>query len=723
MAAPTSAYDSPATATEACIAVAPNPDVTAAASAPDEAELALPPDSIPDVIRLWLMRTLVPLGAYAKFVCSWGFSESTLAEELGLKEVNDKDDCFDMRRTRDALREEYRRVEAGCDHAQVPVVLQENVRRLGALVGLSEVDCRILEFVLLIYRYRRFEDIFDHLGRLTTERTLLVLSRLLKLPLDDVAASLARDGMLERSGLVRIDRRNTYSLHLKIDILSEELPSLMMAGVIEPEQILNDRVRRCPASGLSLDDYQHVAREVEIAGLFLRRAMETGKRGSNILIHGAPGTGKTELARLLALGAGQELYEVANATADGRMVEGVGRLRAFGLAQRFFESKGIALVFDEAEDVFGRSTDDDPSAADLHKAWVNQLLESNTVPTIWVSNSVGGIDRAFIRRFDMVLELPVPPQQVRLRLIQESLPGRIDEQAARSIAASDKLSPAVIARAADVVRILGDTVPDADVATTFRFLVDQTLRAQRWDPLPSGQLDAAFGYDPSFLNADLNLEQVAAGIARVGSARICLYGPPGTGKTGFGRWLAERLGVPLHVISASDLLSSMVGETEERIRAAFEHAAKTGSVLLFDEVDSYLRDRREAQRSWETTQVNEFLTRLESFAGVVVASTNLMNDIDPAALRRFDLKLEFRALRPEQAQALLGRTAESLGLSMPTPEDQLAIAHVQGLAPGDFAACARRHRFHPFNSPAELIGGLRAECRLKQAPSNAIGFH
>lgn len=100
---------------------------------------------------------------------------------------------------------------------------------------------------------------------------------------------------------------------------------------------------------------------------------------------------------------------------------------------------------------------------------------------------------------------------------------------------------------------------------------------------------------------------------------------------------AWRLSYPLHQKRASDLLSPLVGQAEKNIAAAFREAASAGAVLMVDEVDSFLQDRAKAQRPWEVTQVNEFLTQMEQFEGIFIASTNLMDGLDAAAMRRFGI--------------------------------------------------------------------------------------
>ena len=206
------------------------------------------------------------------------------------------------------------------------------------------------------------------------------------------------------------------------------------------------------------------------------------------------------------------------------------------------------------------------------------------------------------------------------------------------------------------------------------------------------------------------------------SGRLCLYGPPGTGKTAYGRWLAQQLGVPLLVKRASDLKSKWLGESEKNIAKAFREAQNDGAILLIDEVDSFLQDRRRAQHNWEVSEVNEMLTQMESFSGVFVASTNLMEGLDQAALRRFDLKVKFDFLRADQAWGLLLRHCEGLGLQQPLPEERVRISRLVSLTPGDFAAVVRQHRFRPITSAATLIAALEAECAVKQGTNRAVGF-
>lgn len=115
----------------------------------------------------------------------------------------------------------------------------------------------------------------------------------------------------------------------------------------------------------------------------------------------------------------------------------------------------------------------------------------------------------------------------------------------------------------------------------------------------------------------------------------------------------------------SDLVSPYVGMTEKNLAAAFEKAGQDDAVLLLDEVDSFLHNRRKATQSWEITAVNEMLTQMESYRGLFIASTNLIRDLDEASLRRFDLKIHFGYLRQAQVQQLFSAHMQPLKLKGP----------------------------------------------------------
>lgn len=684
------------------------------------------PLDMPPIVHRWLLRLLVPLGGHRDFVNQHGFSNDTLAEMLGLSEwIDPAPRDFEPKTVRAELRKLYQAGERKLRNSPTPVCLSSNVARLSKLVGLSESDCRILEFAVMIQNERLLDDTADWLGQLSSVKAFHALSVLLDIPEPEIRASLSAQGILARSGLVSVSRSGTSTLRGKLDLLSDNFADNIFTSDTDPVSLLRDTVALGSPAQLGIADYGHITPSLAVLRPYLKQSIVSGRKGVNVFLHGDPGTGKSQLAKALAHELDCELFEVASEDGDGDPVNGERRLRAFRAAQSFFAQRRALILFDEVEDVFndGDSFFGRKSTAQTRKAWINRMLEENSVPTLWLSNSIHGLDPAFIRRFDMVFELPVPPKKQRERILLDACSDLLDAQTVARIAESESLAPAVVTRAASVVRSIRGELGENNAAAAFELLIGNTLEAQGHKPVRKNDPNRLPEiYDPLFIHADSDLARVAAGLVQSKSGRLCLYGPPGTGKTAYGRWLAEQMGIPLMVKRASDLMGMYVGENEKNIARAFKQAEQDGALLLIDEVDSFLQDRRGAQRGWEVSLVNEMLTQMESFSGVFIASTNLMEGLDQAALRRFDLKVKFDFLKHEQAWELLRRYCLTLSVPTPQPEQLARLMRLEKLTPGDFAAVMRQNRFRPITSSAEMITALEAECAVKEGTKPSIGF-
>ena len=208
-------------------------------------------------------------------------------------------------------------------------------------------------------------------------------------------------------------------------------------------------------------------------------------------------------------------------------------------------------------------------------------------------------------------------------------------------------------------------------------------------------------YDLSVLNTSIPAQEIVEMVqnaivndrksqGKEKGIRILFYGLSGAGKTNLAQYIADAIGKKLLCKNASDILGMLVGESEKNIAKAFEEAKKQKKILLFDEVDSFFRERSYASQGWEITQVNEFLTQMEKFEGIVICTTNLRNIMDKAMQRRFHIMVEFKALKDEGVESLLGKYFPHFDFS---EEDIRRISRFQSATPGDFGNLFSRLRF------------------------------
>lgn len=681
--------------------------------------------------RRWILRLLVPLQGYRKFFTKDYIREDELAYALGLGEWVDEDK-FDREVVLKLLREQHQEAERQLAETVDDRPLCRNLDRLSRLIRLTPAERAILELAAVEANDSVLSDAMGLLGDISLGHLYRTLARLLGQKEAEIQAALSPWGLLVRSGLLSYSKfRGTRSLNGTFSLLSDRFADVLLTREAQPEDLLDTVVSASPAPSLTLDDYVHVRPWLDTLIPYLRQAFEEHRCGVNVLLYGRPGTGKTELSRVLGQVVQARLFDVCIEDGDGNAIGGDERLRAYRTAQFVFaQSERPLLVFDEADDVFagaGRFLPSHRSETEISKAWVNRLLEDNAVPTVWISNTVACIDPAYMRRFDLVIEVPVLPRRQRSLLIEDIAGDLLGREARERLSDIEQLPPALLTRAIRVVQVARagerQAASSNDPGTAIERLIGSTLKACGKDSNLRGRTARLPDtYDPALSCADADLPSLAEGLARAGAARLCLYGPPGTGKTAWASWLARSLNRPLLIRRASDLLSMWVGGSEKQIAEAFEEARRDGAVLLIDEVDSFLQDRRGAHYSWEMTQVNEVLTQMESFDGVFVASTNLMDNLDSAALRRFDVKICFRYLRPPQAHELYRRYAGVLGLPEPAEWVLHELDTFTTLAPGDFAVLARLHRFRPFATHEAAMDALRNEQALKSDRKTKIGF-
>lgn len=621
-------------------------------------------------------------------------------------------------------------------------LVEKNIDALAGLLQLNAAERALLLYGTLARYQRDLRGLLVEFKVSNAQEAYAAIARVAGVNEADVAEALRAGSRLERIGMVE----NLISEHNITDLadlmkVSEQLPPVLMREYQGPSDLMAVFTRPASASELTAADFHYVGDDCRMMSALLKNAVARKEPGVNILLYGPPGTGKTELAKVAAQAAGLELYEVEYADRDGNSLSGRDRYRSLQISQVFLKgSASVALLFDEVEDVFPPistdaaqlmarldSSDAAPTGSVSGKAWVNQILESNPVPVIWVTNRIEQIDVAFRRRFQYHLELKSPPPGAREALVARALEGvAVAEGFAARLAERKGLTPAQIRTAVKFARLAGGGEAGDTEALIERQLLNADKALGQAGP-ERGARRVVTSYDLSLVNTESRFElpKIVEALRRKGFGTLCFYGPPGTGKTALAEHIAAELRRPLMIRQASDLVSKFVGETEQNMARMFEDAEAEQAVLLLDEADSFLRSRKLAERNYEVSEVNEMLQGMERYAGIFICTTNLFQELDEAALRRFTFKIQFKPLTGAQRERMF--VAEALGGDAQafTGEQRRRLRALEQLAPGDFAAVKRQvDVLGEAFEPDEFLSQLEAEHRVKPEvrQQRGIGF-
>lgn len=494
--------------------------------------------------------------------------------------------------------------------------------------------------------------------------------------------------------------------------LTQKIIQVFSAPDIKTEtQIKNILLGKNQKSELNWKDFEHLTKERDIALNILTSAIQNHSKGINILLYGSVGTGKTQFAKLIANKAKCDMYSVAAEFMD-KEASRKDRLSDLSSKQTLLsKSLKSCLLFDEAEDVMNRGFTEFGNAS---KAYLNTLIEETPIPIFWTTNDIYNVDPAFLRRMTYTVEFKKLTDDIRLsiwkRVIRKNK-FKIDNKKLVELNKNYEIPPSLITNAVKTTKLINGNEDDFEV-----FVENVAKVVTKKKNVKKKKEFEMKEYNDNLVNTDLDIKDLTAKIKSCGKLNfsLCLYGEPGTGKSLYARYLAKELGIEVIMKRASDLISKYVGETEQNIADAFAEAKSKKAMLIFDEADSFLQNRSNAVRNWEISQVNEMLTWMESHEYPFVCTTNLLDTLDEASLRRFTFKIKFDFMTKEQVNTAF---EHFFGIKN-------ADVNIKGLTAGDFATVKKKADFLCITDLDELSKMLESEVKVKKSKElqNVVKF-
>ncbi|MGM0520345.1 MAG: ATP-binding protein [Campylobacterota bacterium] len=219
-------------------------------------------------------------------------------------------------------------------------------------------------------------------------------------------------------------------------------------------------------------------------------------------------------------------------------------------------------------------------------------------------------------------------------------------------------------------------------------------------------------------------------------AKIIFYGVAGTGKTLTALAMAKSLKKQVLSFDCSKILSMYVGESEKNVRAIFDkyyelrEMSKSEPILLLNEADQFLSSRTSGANSGSDKMHNQmqniFLEQIEKFDGILVATTNLLENLDKAFSRRFNYKIEFAKPNKEQRVTLWKKLLpQALPLEKDFSVEKLATFELTG---GQIELVVKNTAYkiatndNPVFKQEDFIEQIKKEQKGQFDSENKVGF-
>ena len=203
---------------------------------------------------------------------------------------------------------------------------------------------------------------------------------------------------------------------------------------------------------------------------------------------------------------------------------------------------------------------------------------------------------------------------------------------------------------------------------------------------------------------------------------MLLYGPPGCGKTFIAEKFSEQAGYNYRYVKSSDLASTYLHGSQEKIAALFEEARRGApTILCFDEFDALVPKRDDVHNAGHSAEVNEFLSQMNNCGsdGVfVIATTNRPDKIDQAILRtgRIDYMVYVPVPDKETREAMFELALKGRPVAADVDYRKLSL-RTEGYLTSDIAAVVNDAARIAFRKKVKITMGIISEVLSLRKPS------
>lgn len=604
-----------------------------------------------------------------------------------------------------------------------PSAVELSIETISKHCSITHAEQQTFLFAMIIHENELLEDVFDRcFKKVNNSRLCKILAYVLNEPEGDIKAVFHPKGFLNRAGMLSFDFSSGFGVQSHLDLGCGVRETLEIANG-DWITIVDGVCNQAKTTTLIESDFSHVSKEWSLVLNYIKGAAGNNRIGANVLIYGPPGCGKTEFSRAVLAASGLRGFELLSEKADGSSTTSATRRSYFRQANIYLQNDPSSiLLIDEMDGMM--EIDDEMGRRDFgnnfSKASANAQLESNQIPSIWITNDSCQFDPAQLRRFDLVIQFNPPSHKaIKLQLADKLATHGIADTWLDAASRTSGLTPGLV----NTLSLVADSVEhgsEGSKTPNMEELLNTALR-QRGIKIAYTKTQK---YRIEYCNSSIPVTTLTSTLTAKKDARCLLHGSTGTGKTAFARHMSETLNLEPKLVRPSDILDMYVGGTERNIARLFETTNPEDTLIILDEFESLAADRRGSTHNWEVSQINEMLTQIEAYQGKIIACTNLVDHIDPAIRRRFQLKVELLPLNQQQRINLFKECCKKLKLDSEFSTSAISQLHsTEQLAYGHFANAVEIAEYVPDLTVNTFVESLMQELESTNGTiARNIGF-